>query len=152
MADRIYYEDLSVGDVESFGSYEVTEAEVVEFAERYDPQWFHTDPEAAEESIYGGLIASGWHTASMTMRLLVDGHFTNAASLGAAGLEELRWPNPTRPGDVLTAEIEILEKRVSESNPDRGIVTTKTTTTNEEGETKLQMVSVVFYQRRDAGE
>lgn len=149
MDDRIYFEDLVVGETETYGTYEVTEDEIVAFAEQYDPQWFHTDPEAAEESIYGGLIASGWHTASMTMRLIVDEHFSNAAVLGAAGLEELAWPNPTRPGDVLSAEIELLEKRVSESKPDRGLVTTRTTTSDETGERKLQMVSVSLYALRN---
>ncbi|WP_101298007.1 MaoC family dehydratase [Halegenticoccus soli] len=144
---RIFYEDLSVGDTAEFGEYEVTREEIVEFAERYDPQWFHVDPErAAEESMYGGLIASGWHTASITMRVLVDHHFGEAASLGAKGLEELRWRRPVRPGDVLSVRTEVLDKEPE--RPDRGLVTSRAETLTDDGELALSMVSLVMYARR----
>jgi acyl dehydratase len=146
---EIFFEDLAVGDTREFGRYEVTEDEVLEFAERWDPQWFHTQPERAADSIYGGLIASGWHTCAMTMRMLVDHHFSKAASMGAIGLEELRWPNPVRPGETLSVQSEVTEKRASESKPDRGVVRTRTTTVNEDGEAKLEMESLVLYGRRD---
>ena len=148
----VYYEDLEIGDTASYGTYEVTEAEILDFANAYDPQWFHTDPDAAADSIYGGLIASGWHTAAMTMRLLVDNYLSRAAVLGAAGLESLTWPNPTRPGDELSVETEILEKRVSESDPRRGLVTSRAVTTNRDDAEKMRMVSVMLYARRDDGD
>ncbi len=149
---EIFFEDLAVGEIREFGSYDVTEAEILEFAERYDPQWFHTQPERAADSIYGGLIASGWHTGAMTMRMLVDHHFSRAASMGAIGLEELRWPNPVRPDETLSVRSEILDKRPSESKPDRGVVRTRTTTVNGDGEPKLRMESLVLYGRRDRPE
>jgi acyl dehydratase len=146
----VYFEDLSPGDELKFGAYEVTEAEILEFAEQYDPQWFHTDPErAADESIYGSLIASGWHTGAMTMRMIVDEHFADAASFGALGVDELRWPNPTLPGETLSVHVEVLETRPSERQPDRGVVRTETTTVNQDGETKLSMEPIVLYARRE---
>lgn len=146
----VYFEDLTVGETLSFGSYDVTEAEVLAFAEEYDPQWFHTDPQrASEESAFGSLAASGWHTAAMTMRLLVDHHFEDAASYGAVGVDELRWPNPTFPGETLSVTVDVLEKTPSESKPDRGTVRTRVTTENEAGEPKLTMEPIVLYARRD---
>ena len=109
-----YFEDIEVGETHEQGSYEVTEEEIVEFAEQYDPQPFHTDPEAAEESSFGGLAASGWHTAAMCMRLLVEAMAdADWASQGARGVNELRWIKPVRPGDSLTVEYEVVEKRDS---------------------------------------
>jgi len=148
-----YFEDLTVGEQRSFGGYEVTEEEILAFAEQYDPQWFHTNPErASEESLFGGLAASGWHTASMTMRVLVDEHLSETASYGAAGVDELRWPNPTFPGETLSVTVEVLEKTPSESKPDRGTVRTRVTTTNEDGEAKLTMEPIVIYARRQPDE
>jgi len=145
----IYFEDLSEGDTETFGSYEVTAEEILEFAEQYDPQWFHTDVTRAEaESIYGGLIASGWHTAAMTMRMIVDHHLHDAMALGALGIDELRWPNPVVPGETLSVETEVRETRRSESRPDRGIIRTHSRTVNGEGEPKLTMTSIVLYASR----
>ena len=147
----VYFEDLTEGDTMEFGTYDVTEEEVVAFAEQYDPQWFHTDPERArEEGPFGALAASGWHTTAMTMRVLVDEHLSEAASLGALGVDELRWPNPTFPGESLSLTVEVLDKRPSESRPDRGIVRTELTTTNEDGEVKASMKPISMYARRDA--
>ncbi|MCF2165190.1 MaoC family dehydratase [Halobacterium salinarum] len=149
----VYFEDVTVGESQSFGSYDVTEADVLAFAEAYDPQWFHTDPERArEESLFGSLAASGWHTASMTMRLLVDNHFADTASYGAVGVDALRWPNPTFPGETLSVTVEVLEKTPSESKPDRGTVRTRVTTENEAGEPKLTMEPIVLYARHTPGE
>lgn len=143
----IFYEDLAVGQVEEFGAYEVTEDELLDFAEQYDPQWFHVDKERAEaESMYGGLIASGWHTASMTMRLLVDGHFSEAVSLGAKGIREIRWRVPVRAGDTLSVRTEILEKEVE--TPSRGVVVAETETLNQADEVVMRLVSEVMYARR----
>ena len=145
----VYFEDLSPGDVLEFGAYEVTEAEILEFAEQYDPQWFHTDAERARESIYGGLIASGWHTCAATMRMLVDHHFEDSMALGAIGVDELRWPNPTLPGETLSVRVEVLETRPSESKPDRGVVRTSVVTSNEDGATKLSMEPIGLYAKRE---
>ena len=148
-----YFEDLTVGEQRSFGSYEVTDEEILAFAEQYDPQWFHTDPERAEaESLFGGLAASGWHTASMTMRMLVDEHLSQTASYGAVGVDKLRWPNPTFPGETLSVTLEVLEKTPSESKPDRGTVRTKVATVNEDGEPKMTMEPIVLYARRNTDE
>lgn len=141
-----YFEDLHVGQVEEFGEYEMTEEEILRFAERYDPQWFHTDPERAGDSIYGGLIASGWHTGAVTMRMLVDHHFSEAASMGAKGLDELRWRQPVRPGDRLSVRVEVLDKQVE--TPERGLVRARTETLNGDGEVVMSMVSLVMYARR----
>ncbi|WP_049981674.1 MaoC family dehydratase [Halolamina rubra] len=142
----IYFEDVSVGDTDEFGTYDVTEAEILEFAGNYDPQPFHTDPEAAAETIYGGLIASGWHTCAMTMRLLVDGHFDDSAAMGARGVEELRFPRPVRPGDSLRVRTEVLEK--SADSPDRGTVRVRSETVTDDDELVLSMISEVMYARR----
>ncbi|MEO7039428.1 MAG: MaoC family dehydratase [Candidatus Elarobacter sp.] len=118
-----YLEDFPVGAEAEFGSVVVDEGEVRAFAERYDPQPFHTDPEAATRSPYGGLIASGWHTGSMMMRLVVD-HFIDAeTSLGSPGLGPIHWKLPVRPGDTLRVRARILENRRSTSKPDRGLIT-----------------------------
>jgi acyl dehydratase len=117
-----YLEDLSVGDTASHGSYRFTAADIVEFAEQYDPQPFHTDPDAAAESAFGELVASGWHTASTCMRLYVDGVLSDRAGMGARGVDELRWRRPVRPGDELRIETEVLDTRPSESDPRRGYV------------------------------
>ncbi|WP_410767212.1 MaoC family dehydratase [Haloferax sp. DFSO60] len=122
-----FFEDLSVGDTYEYGTYDVTEDEILEFAEQYDPQWFHTDPERAEEeSMYGGLIASGWHTVAMTMRLIVDGYVGDMESLGAKGVDELRWWAPVSPGDALSIENEVLE--LTPESESRGLAKIKTTT------------------------
>lgn len=143
----VYYEDVEVGDVETHGDYEVTREEILSFAEQYDPQWFHTDPDrAAEESPYGGVIASGWHTAAMTMRLLVEGTLGEAATVGAKGVDELRWPVPVRPGDTLRIENEVLEK-VPE-RPERGLIRARTETYNDDDEAVFSMIGNVMYLRR----
>ena len=117
-----YFEDYVAGAVHEFGSIAVEEAEVIAFAERFDPQPFHTDPEAAKQSIFGGLIASGWHTAGLMMRLLVEHYLSQVASLGSPGIDELRWLKPVRPGDVLSVRVTVLETNRSRSKPDRGLV------------------------------
>jgi acyl dehydratase len=145
-----FFEDIEAGETATFGRYHVTEAEVIEFATQYDPQWFHTDPErAAEESMYGGLIASGWHTAAMTMRMLVDNYLDDIATVGAKGLEELGWRRPVRPGDVLSVETEVLGK--DPEREDRGLLRVRTETTTEDGSTVLVWTALVMVARRDDG-
>lgn len=115
-----WFEDYPVGEVAEFGDHEVTEAEVLDFARRYDPQPFHVDAAAARASIYGGLIASGWMTASCAMRMLVDHYISPRSSQGSPGIDELRWLQPVRPGDRLRMRVTVLESRPSRSRPDRG--------------------------------
>ena len=117
-----WFEDYPVGESVEFGDHLVTEAEVLEFARRYDPQPFHVDPAAAAESIYGGIIASGWMTGSIAMRLVVDHFLSPRSSMGSPGMDELRWLQPVRPGDRLSVRVTVLESRLSQSKPDRGII------------------------------
>ncbi|MFC6862549.1 MaoC family dehydratase [Halomicroarcula sp. GCM10025817] len=142
-----FYDDLAVGDTASFGTYQVTRDEIVSFARQYDPQPFHTDEAAAASSMFGGLVASGWHTGAMTMRLLVDNYLSGSGALGALGVDDLRWPTPVEPGDELSVRVEILEKDVWDET--RGRVATEITTTNDDGAVVLSMVAQVLWRRRD---
>ena len=153
MAKRyIHLEDFVVGEVIEIGSCSVSREEIVEFAHRYDPQPFHVDENAAKASIFGGLIASGWHTASMFMRLFVDRVLAGGATLGSPGIDEIRWPRPVRPGDTLTARVTVLEAAPSRSKPDRGHVRIRYEVANQAGETVMTMVGVSLYRRRPASE
>jgi acyl dehydratase len=130
---KLYLEDLSVGQRFTTGTLTVTEAQIREFAGRYDPQPFHLDDAAAAETLFGGLAASGWHTAALTMRLLVEGGAPLAwGIIGGGG--EIAWPRPTRPGDVLHVEGEVMEITPSKSKPDRGMVLMKSETRNQNGD------------------
>jgi acyl dehydratase len=119
-----YFEDYIPGAVFEYGEIRVDEAEIIEFARRFDPQDMHVDPEAARRGRFGGLIASGWHTGAMMMRLLVDNFLPKAASLASPGIDELRWLHPVRPGDLLRIRVTVLEATRSRSKPDRGMVRT----------------------------
>lgn len=121
--DERHFEDYPLGSVALYGPIVVDEAEVVAFARRYDPQDFHTDPQKAAKSPFGGVIASGWHTGSMMMRVLVDRYLSRTSGLGSPGMDELRWPAPVRPGDRLWVRVEVTEARRSQSKPDRGLLT-----------------------------
>ena len=147
MATR-YFEDFSPGETIELGSVAVTEAEIVEFARRYDPQYFHVDPEQAKDSPYGGLIASGWHTVALCMRLMVDGVFGDSAGMGSPGVDELRWLEPVRPGDVLTGRLIVLETIPSRSKPDRGVVKFRSELDNQHGETVLRFDGLGMMGRR----
>ncbi len=148
-----YYEDLEVGDEYApEGRYEVTREEIKAFAEQYDPQPFHLDEAAAEESVFGELAASGWHTASMCMRLLVDGFLDPETSMGARGVEDLRWLRPVHPGDTLRVEVEVLEKRPSESRPEMGRVRQRLTGYNQHNEAVIEWVADGMQRRRTPGE
>ena len=118
------FEDYMPGAVYEYGHISVTEAEIIDFARRFDPQYLHVDRERAAQGPFGGLIASGWHTAAMMMRLIVDNFLPKTASLGSPGIDELRWLRPVRPGDVLSIRLSVLEATRSRSRPDRGIVRT----------------------------
>ena len=117
-----YFEDYITGSVHEFGSIMVEEKEIIAFAKRFDPQVLHTDPDAAKDTVFGGLIASGWHTAVLMMRLFVDHYLSHVASLGSPGVDELRWLKPVRPGDEISICVTVLETKRSRSKPDRGIV------------------------------
>lgn len=117
-----YFEDYIPGSTYEFGSIPVEEKEIIEFATRYDPQIFHIDPDEAKKTMFGGLIASGWLTVALAMRLLVDHFVSKTASLGSPGVDELRWLKPVRPGDRLSVRATILEARRFDSKPDRGAV------------------------------
>lgn len=137
-----YFEDIAVGTRSSFGRYEVTRDEVLEFARKYDPQSFHMDDEAAARTHFGRLSASGWHTCAMVMSMLVENLKTNRqAGLGSPGVDELRWIKPVYPGDTLRCETEILSKRQSESRPEMGFFKSKLTVFNQNDEIVMTMVS-----------
>jgi acyl dehydratase len=144
----LYFEDLAPGQVVELGSHTVSEDEIVEFARQWDPQTFHVDPEAAKASVFGGLIASGWHTGAMWMRLYVDSLLDGAASMGSPGIEELRWLAPVRPGDTLAGRLTVLETKPSERRPDRGTVRIRGGMVNQDGVTELSMVSRGHFGRR----
>ena len=118
-----YLEDFHEGDVFELGEETIREQEILDFARRFDAQPFHTDPEAARKSIYGGLIASGWHTASFFMGLLVRGLLHDVASMGAGGIDEMRWLKPVRPGDTLRGRLNVAGTRPSPKHADRGLLT-----------------------------
>lgn len=149
IAER-YFEDYPAGLVAEFGSVTVSEPEIIEFATAFDPQYLHVDPAAAAAGPYGGLIASGWHTAGITMRLIVDNYLSQVASLGGPGADELRWPLPVRPGDTLWARATVVEARRSESKPDRGIVRTRCELHNQDDAVVFSTTVTNFLLSRDA--
>ena len=143
-----YFEDYEAGRVYELGTISVSAAEIIEFAKRFDPQYFHIDPEKAAEGQLGGLIASGWHTVSLAMRLYVDHYLSHVASLASPGTDEIRWPNPVRPGDTLRVRVTVLEARPSRSKPDRGIVRAKVEAINQRHELVLSMTVVSILGRQ----
>lgn len=146
---ELYWEDFEPGQIiEIEGSTTLTKNEIMEFAREWDPQPFHIDEVAAEKSIYGGVIASGWHTGVVTMRLLVDGLLGKTASLGSPGLDEMRWLKPVRPGDTLRARAVVHETRPSRSKPDRGTVKVTWETYNQDGEKVMTMTAIQIFARR----
>ena len=145
-----YYEDIEVGSKSAFGRYEVTREEVMEFAGKYDPQPFHLDDEAAAQTHFGRLSASGWHTCAMTMAMLVGNmKGEKSAGLGSPGVDQLRWKKPVYPGDTLRCESEVIEKRRSASRPEMGIFKTRTQTLNQNDEVVLDMISNGLIATRD---
>ncbi len=143
-----YFEDFAEGQVHELGEVTVSEAEILDFARRFDPQPFHVDREAAKRSIFGGLIASGWHTGSIYMGLLVRGLLLDSASLGSAGVDELRWLKPVRPGDTLRARMTVTSLRPSERHPERGTVYTLGEMFNQRGERVFFVRSSGMFGRR----
>jgi acyl dehydratase len=146
----LYFEDFEVGSRRELGSYLVTEEEILAFARQYDPQPFHIDKEAAANSIYGGLISSGWMTCSIMMRLLVLSTTGKSASMGSPGVDEIRWLKPVYAGDTLTVVLNVLDTRLSQSKPDRGVVHTQWEATNQRGELVCTVKGMGMYGRRPA--
>jgi acyl dehydratase len=146
-----YFEDYIEGDIHRFGSIAVERDEVIAFAKRFDPQSFHVDPEAAKLTQFGGLIASGWHTAALTMRLYAEHYLTRVASLASPGVDELRWVKPVRPGDTLSVRVTVLRAVASTSKPERGIVTSFVEVFNQADEVVMTFKCVNFIGRRPSG-
>jgi acyl dehydratase len=149
ITDR-YFEDYVEGAVHSFGTIAVELDEVITFAKRFDPQSIHTDPEAAKNGPFGGIIASGWHTCGLMMRLYAEHYLTHVASLASPGLDELRWLKPVRPGDALSVRVTVLKATPSKSKPDRGAVTSFIEVINQTGEIVMTFTVVNIIGKRPA--
>ena len=143
-----YLEDYAAGQIYWSGRKRVDKGEIIAFATEFDPQYYHLDEEAAKRSPFQGLAASGWHTAGMTMRLLVDGEFRPAGGILGVGFDELSWPRPVRPGDELRVKSEVLEVRPSKSKPDRGMIRVKNTTLNQNDEVVQMFTGNLLVPRR----
>jgi acyl dehydratase len=144
----IYFEDVQVGETQRFGRYEVTREEIIEYARQFDPQPFHVDEAAAKASTFGGLIASGWHTGAMLIRMINDHAIPGAATTGALGFDDLKWLKPVRPGDVLSVETRVIDKTESRSRPEIGVVKIESQVLDQRGEVKMSLISLVLYRRR----
>jgi acyl dehydratase len=146
-----YLEDFVAGAVHEFGPMTITEDDIVRFGKQFDPQIFHTDPEGARETVYGGLIASGWHTCSLFMRMFVEHYLPGPASLGSPGVDKLRWLNPVRPGDELTLRITVHKVKPSRSKPDRGVLFSFCEMVNQNRDVVVSMMGMNLIRYRDVG-
>ena len=149
--DNRYFEDYVAGSVHEFGPIAVEREEVVSFGKRFVPLPYHTDAERAKESIYGGLIASGWHTAGLMMRLYTDNYLSKVANVGSPGCDELRWDKPVYPGDELSIRVTVLETRLSQSKPDRGILRSFVEVLNQKRAVVMSLKMVNFVKSREVG-
>ncbi len=147
-ANQRFFEDIKADQVYEFGTITVSEKDIIDFARQFDPQDFHLDPAKAASSLFGGIVASGWHTTAVVMRLYVDHYLSHVANLGSPGVENIRWPNPLRPGDTLRIRVTILEARPSRSKPDRGIVRVHVEAINQTDKLVLSMIGVSLVGRR----
>jgi acyl dehydratase len=148
---KYYWEDFAVGTVREFGGMKLEKADIVRFAKDWDPQPFHVDEEAAKQSPYGGLIASGWQTCAAAMRMCCDAYLLDAASLGSPGVESVRWVKPVRPGDTLKVRLEVLEARELKSKPGVGLVKNRWQLFNQNGEEVMQMEGYGMFLQRPRG-
>lgn len=148
MTEPRYWDDYQVGQRFPLGSTTFTEQEIVDFARQFDPQSFHVDSKAAKASMFGGIIASGWHIASKMMRLFVDNYVDHRTALGSPGLDELRWLKPVRPGDTLTGWVECAAKVPSKSKPTMGVIHERWTVTNQKGEVVMTTRGINMVRRR----
>ena len=151
MSYKYYWEDFYPGQVLEAGGASLSADEIIEFGKKYDPQPFHVDEEQAKQSVFGGLIASGWQTASLCMRLICALYLLEAASLGSPGVDELRWVKPVYPGDTLHLKSTVLETRASASRPDMGTVRSRSEVYNQHGELVMHMSGVGMFRRRSPG-
>ncbi len=149
--DDRYFEDYTLGAVYEYGHIVVTTEEIVEFAKRFDPQPIHTDPGFAANGPFSGLIASGWHSAGILMRMFADHYLSRVASLASPGVDELRWPAPVRPGDALRLQTAIVEARMSRSKSDRGLIRTKANLINQDDQIVLHLTAMNILRSRGAG-
>lgn len=143
-----FWEDFAVGQRHRLGSHLVTAEEIIDFARRFDPQPFHVDPERARHSAFHGLVASGWHSAAIWMRLYFDGLLSRCASIGSPGVDEVAWLSPVRPGDELRGSLEVISTRPSRSRPDRGLIQARAELINQEGTVTLRMTPWGMFGRR----
>jgi len=148
--DQRYFEDYVPGLVFEYGSITLNEQEIVEFAKRFDPQFIHTDPRAAADGPFHGLIASGWHTAAVMMRLFVEHYLSHVASMASPGIDELRWSRPVRPGDSLSIRVAVIEANRSRSKPDRGMVRSLIEVLNQDREVVMSLQAMNILRCRDA--
>ena len=152
MTFKYYWEDFKVGDRTVLGTKTLTEDEIIGFAKQFDPQVFHVDKAKAEQSYFGGIIASGWHTCSIAMRLMCDAYLNDSASIGSPGVDNIRWLKPVRPGDTLRVERVFLESRPSSSKPDIGIVKSRWEAFNQHNEMVMSMEGIGMFLRRAAAQ
>ena len=151
MQRKYYFEDFALGDVRDIEGPVVTKEEIIEFASRFDPQYYHVDEAAAEHSPYGGLIASGWHTVCLCMRVMCDRYLLNAATLGSPGMEHIRWLHPVRPGDRLRIKLTVLEAKISRTKPDRGSILHGWEVFNQDNRLVMTMEGYGIFSRRQHG-
>jgi len=147
---KYYFEDFEPGQMTEVKGPTLSREEIVEFASRFDPQPFHVDEEKAKQSIYHGVIASGWHTASLCMRMICDAYLLDAASMGSSGVDEMRWLIPVRPGDTICYRRTVLESRASQSRPGVGLLRSRTEALNQHGEVVMSMEGWGMFGRRPA--
>ncbi|MBM3510597.1 MAG: MaoC family dehydratase [Alphaproteobacteria bacterium] len=147
-AAPIYFEDFAVGETRRYGGRSLTAADIIRFAREFDPQTYHTDPEAAKGSIFGGLVASGLHTQALVLRMIFDQYLKGGTALASPGIDEVRWIRPVRPGDTLTVATTVTATVSSRSRPDRGLVKMKHVVANQTGATVMTMLGMAFFKRR----
>ena len=150
-AAKYYWEDFKPGESFPMGERVLDRDEMMAFARQFDPQPFHIDEEAAKRSMYGGLIASGWHTVALVMRMMCDSYLNQSASLGSPGVDNVRWLKPVRPGDTIRARRTVLESRASQSRPEMGLVKTRWEVFNQDDELVMTMEGYGMFRRRGAG-
>ena len=143
-----FYEDFEIGEAHDYGGRAVSADDIIRFAREFDPQFFHLDPEAAKESAFGGLVASGWHTCALAMRMMVDGFLDGAATMASPGVDEIRWLKPVRAGDTLRMRTEVIDKTPSKSRPDRGLIRFSQTIRNQNDDVVMTMINLAFFRRR----
>ena len=147
---KYYWEDFPVGKVREFGNYTVSAEEIIDFAKKFDPQYFHVDEEAAKKSFFKGLCASGWHTSAMAMRMICDSYLLDSASLGSPGIDELRWTKPVYANDTLRLKMTVVEQRPSKSRPEMGSILSRWEVFNQKDELVMHMTGWGMFKKRES--